>query len=91
MQNAPFWALNCIPEMQSEELNNCEESIEITLLSRKQSTIIYLHYEPLSGQQSCRFRKMLMEQLPDNRMAAEICGLPFVMLMLWCASVCRSA
>lgn len=24
---------------------------------------------------------MLMEQLPDNRMAAEICILPFVMLM----------
>lgn len=32
---------------------------------------------------------MLMEQLPDNSMAAEICILPFVMLMLQCASVCN--
>jgi len=49
MLNYHFWALNCVPKMQSEELNNCEQSTEITLLSRKQSTIIYLHYEPLTG------------------------------------------
>jgi len=33
---------------------------------------------------------MLMEQLPDNRMAEKICILSLVMLTSWCASVCRS-